>query len=392
MSDDVLFDLPGLDDIHVFVAGTGRVGATLLDQLAAEAPAVARRTGLRFVLAGIARSTCAAVDPSGLDLRCWRASLAAASAPPNHLIEAARRATQTVRVFVDCTASAEVADAYAGLLAHGVVIVSANKIAFSGPPERCARLRRLARRHGGTYAETTVGAGLPILRPIADMVATGDTVTRIEGVLSGTLSFIFGLLNTGRPFSRAVRAAHERGFTEPDPRDDLSGRDVARKLVILGREAGFDISAEDIRTVPLLPGDGWCDLSLDDFWKRLPEADPHFEARRASAAAADSVLACTAAIDRSGARLSVQAVPRSHPCASLSPGDNLVAVTSHRYRERPLVIQGPGAGPDVTAAGVFADLLRAGLEARRLHPRLPPTRVAAPRHRSGSRAHSRTPR
>ncbi|MGH7460115.1 MAG: bifunctional aspartate kinase/homoserine dehydrogenase I, partial [Longimicrobiales bacterium] len=224
--------------------------------------------------------------------------------------------------------------------------------------------RDAARKGNGLYSETTVGAGLPVLRPIADLVATGDAVQRVDGVLSGTLSFLFSQIMQGVPFSAAVRDAFERGYTEPDPRDDLSGQDVARKLVILGREAGFAIEPGQVQRQSVLPGDHWAALSMAEFWRELPGLDTHFHELRGKAISNNATLCYLGSIETAGAQVAVREIERNHPCASLSPGDNLIAVTSARYKERPLIIRGPGAGPDVTAAGVFADILRAAVEAR----------------------------
>jgi aspartokinase/homoserine dehydrogenase 1 len=358
------FFQPRTRTVQVFVAGTGRVGAALLDQMSSRTQRLGDHAGLRLLVGGIARSRFASIALHGLPLTSWRAALEQASEPTARIIDVALTSPNAHRVFVDCTASAEVAGHYEALLRSGIAIVTANKIALSGSMDSYARLREAAQLGNGLFAETTVGAGLPVLRPIADLVATGDSITRIEGVLSGTLSFLFAQIASGAAFSEAVRDAFDRGFTEPDPREDLSGRDVARKLLILGREAGFEIEPADVRVVPVLPDDIWAGLSLDAFWERLPEADSGFAERRSAAQAAKSVLAYVATIDASGAEVAIRHVGATHPAAALAPGDNLIAVKSARYSDRPLVVRGPGAGPDVTAAGVFADIIRAGMEAR----------------------------
>jgi aspartokinase/homoserine dehydrogenase 1 len=358
------FFFPRTRVVQVFVAGTGRVGAALLDQLAAESDRLGERLGLRLVVSGIARRHLSVFRAEGVPLEQWRHEVERAVEPSSRVLDTALRSPSAHRVFVDCTASDDVADAYEPLLRHGVAIVTANKIALSGSLELYRRLRLAARHGNGMYAETTVGAGLPVLRPIADLVATGDVIARIEGVLSGTLSYLFGSVMNGTAFSRAVRAAHELGFTEPDPRDDLSGRDVARKLLILGREAGFDIEPEQVHVEPVLPHGDWAHLSEAEFWDALPTADAHFAQLRTAALAADATLCFIGTISETGAHVALRQLPLEHPCAALSPGDNLIAVTSARYTERPLIIRGPGAGPDVTAAGVFADILRAAIESR----------------------------
>ncbi|MCH7890767.1 MAG: hypothetical protein IH921_04610 [Gemmatimonadetes bacterium] len=275
------------------------------------------------------------------------------------LIESAARSDHPCRVFVDATASAEVIEDYEALLRAGVAVVSANKLAFSGAMERFETLQRLGAQGRGLFFETTVGAGLPILKTIEDLVATGDVIERVEGVLSGTLGFISDRLMAGTPFSKALKEADDLGFTEPDPREDLGGRDVARKLVILGRMAGFSFELDDVKIEPLLPGGGWTDMTVDEFWKRLPEVDTHFAELREQAVAAGRALRYLASVDAGQASVRMTEVPPEHPCASLSNSENLVTIISTRYADTPLVVRGPGAGPDVTAAGVFADILRA---------------------------------
>jgi aspartokinase/homoserine dehydrogenase 1 len=358
------FYLPRTRTVQVFVAGTGRVGAALLDQMTSRVQRLGDHGGLRLLVGGIARSRFASMAPHGVALASWRSVMEDASEPSARIIDTALQSPNAHRVFVDCTASSQIAAAYEALLGSGVAIVTANKIGLSGSMESYTRLRLAAQKGNGLFAETTVGAGLPVLRPIADLIATGDSITRIEGVLSGTLSFLFARVTAGRAFSEAVREAFDRGFTEPDPREDLSGRDVARKLLILAREAGFEIEPEDVRVVPVLPGDGWGSLSIEDFWLRLPDADASFEERRQAARDANGVLSYVATIDANGAEVAIRQLAVPHPAAALAPGDNLIAVTSLRYAERPLVVRGPGAGPEVTAAGVFADIIRAGNEAR----------------------------
>jgi len=356
------FFLPRSRTVQVFVAGAGRVGSALLDQIASAYQKLGDRLGVNIVVAGIARSRAARIQRTGIPLSDWRAELDAATDPPAALVEAALTSPNAHKVFVDCTASPEATVAYEELLRNGVAIVSANKIAFSESLERYRKLRRAARLGNGMFIETTVGAGLPVLRPIADLVATGDVVARIEGVFSGTISFIFSRLREGKRFSEVVREAWELGFTEPDPREDLSGRDVARKLLILAREAGFDIEPEDVRVDPVLGGEEWAAMSLEAFWEALPSADAYFEERRREAAGEGRVLAYIAGVDPRGAEVGLQAVEANHPGAAISPGDNIIVVSSLRYAERPLIIRGPGAGPEVTAAGVFADIIRAGIE------------------------------
>ena len=352
-----LFRPPGRS-LRLYVTGVGRVGAALLDQVDAQIERL-REIGVEVVLAGLGRSRGAALDPAGLDLSDWRSASEAELTTGAALVESAALSDHPCRVFVDATASPEVVEDYEFLLRAGVAVVSANKIAFSGAMDRFETLQRLGARGMGLFFETTVGAGLPILKTIEDLVATGDEIERVEGVLSGTLGFISHRLMAGTPFSEALREADELGFTEPDPREDLGGRDVARKLVILGRMAGFSFELDDVEITPLLPGEGWADMKVDEFWTRLPEVDAHFAELREQAMAAGHALRYLASVDNDQASVRMTEVPPGHPCASLSGSENLVTIISTRYADTPLVVRGPGAGPDVTAAGVFADILRA---------------------------------
>ena len=352
-----LFRPPGRS-LRLYVTGVGRVGAALLDQINAQSERL-RAAGVEVVLAGLGRSKGAVLDPAGLDLSEWRRVSEGEMTPGADMIESAVHSDHPCRVFVDATASAEVIEDYEALLREGVAVVSANKLAFSGSMERFETLRGLGAQGRGLFFETTVGAGLPILRTIEDLVATGDEIERIEGVLSGTVGFISDRLMAGTPFSQALKEADDLGYTEPDPREDLGGRDVARKLVILGRMAGFSFEMDDVQIEPLLPGEGWGDMNVEEFWKRLPEVDAYFAERREQALAAGHALRYLASVDKAHASIRMTDVPPGHPCASLSDSENLVTITSTRYANTPLVVRGPGAGPEVTAAGVFADILRA---------------------------------
>ena len=352
-----LFRPPGRS-LRLYVTGVGRVGAALLDQIDAQTERL-RENGVEVVLAGLGRSKGAVLDPTGLDLSDWRSASEAEKTTGADMIESAARSDHPCRVFVDATASADVGEDYESLLRAGVAVVSANKLAFSDAMERFETLQRLGAQGMGLFFETTVGAGLPVLKTIEDLVATGDEIERVEGVLSGTLGFICDRLMAGTPFSEALKEADDLGFTEPDPREDLGGRDVARKLVILGRMAGFSFELGEVDITPLLPGDGWADMNVDDFWKRLPDVDTHFMELREQAVAAGHYLRYLASVDDGQASVRMTEVPDGHPCASLSNSENLVTITSTRYKNTPLVVRGPGAGPEVTAAGVFADILRA---------------------------------
>ena len=352
-----LFRPPGRS-LWLYVTGVGRVGAELLDQIKAQTERL-RADGVEVVLAGLSRSKGAVLQQTGLALSDWRGASEAELTAGADMVESAIRSDHPCRVFVDATASSEVTEDYETLLTAGVAVVSANKLAFSGSMERFETLQRLGAQGMGLFFETTVGAGLPVLKTIADLVATGDEIERVEGVLSGTVGFISDRLMAGTSFSEALKEADDLGFTEPDPREDLGGRDVARKLVILGRMAGFSFELDDVHIEPLLPGEGWRDVTVDEFWKRLPEVDAHFAERREQAMAGGQALRYLASVDNGQASVRMTEVAPQHPCWGLSSSENLVTIISTRYANTPLVVRGPGAGPDVTAAGVFADILRA---------------------------------
>jgi aspartokinase/homoserine dehydrogenase 1 len=347
---------------QLFLAGTGRVGAAFLGQVQAQADALAEG-GVEIRLAGVSRSHQAAVRSNGIDLGRWRDELAEGTSSIDGMLDAVLASDHPHRIFVDCTASPHVADRYETLLRDGVAVVTANKLAFSGTEARFRQLQRLGERGMGVYFETTVGAGLPILRTVSDLVLTGDRIRRVEGLLSGTLGFLFHRVGQGVPFSEALHEADERGYTEPDPREDLGGADVARKLVILGRVAGMAMEPGDVQIEPLLPDTPWLAGTVDEFWSGLRSVDDDFEAARARAQASGESLSYLGRIEGGRATVGLTTIPDDHPCAGLDGSDNLVAITTDRYADTPLVVRGPGAGPDVTAAGVFADVLRALAEA-----------------------------
>ena len=260
-------------------------------------------------------------------------------------------------VFVDCTASPEVAGLHKDFLDHNINVVAANKIAASGDYSDYRELKEIAKRRGVKFLfETNVGAGLPIIRTINDLVNSGDKILRIEAVLSGTLTFIFNTICKEIPFSKTVEMAREMGYSEPDPRIDLSGKDVIRKLVILCREAGYEISQEDVEArlfVPQCMFEG----SIEEFWKNLPSLDEDFERRRQVLEADNKVWRFVARFRDGHASVSLEEFDRDHSFYVLEGSNNIVMLTTERYNEYPMLIQGYGAGASVTAAGVFADIM-----------------------------------
>jgi len=347
--------------VSIGVIGPGAVGNALLDQLASEAPRLFRNFRLDLRLRGVMSSRRMALSDSSIPLDGWQDVLdTGREADIARFAEHIHADYLPHAVILDCSASADVAELYPNWLARGVHIVTPNKKANSGRFELYERVQN-ARRAGGSHYlyEATVGAGLPIIQTLRDLRETGDDITRIEGILSGTLAYLFNVWDGSTSFSDVVRRAKGMGYTEPDPRDDLSGMDVARKLVILGREAGLSLEVSDVDLEGLIPQNlTHCDLN--EFMDRLSDLDKPAFARLEKARANGRVLRYVGILDVPASRASVGLVEleRSHPFANINLTDNVVRFVTSRYNQNPLVIQGPGAGPAVTAAGVFADLLR----------------------------------
>lgn len=341
------------------IIGTGKVGSALLGQLGSAMPRLRKHAQLDLRVRGIANSRKMHLDDNGRELGDWHAALE--NGEPLDL----ERFADTVQaphlphaLIIDCTASSAVASHYAQWLARGIHVVTPNKQAGAGELTRWREIREASRGNGTRFRyEATVGAGLPVIQTLRDLIDTGDDILAIDGILSGTLAWLFNRFDGSRSFSELVREAHALGYTEPDPRDDLAGTDVARKLVILARETGRELSLEDVAVESLVPS-ALTAVPRDDFLARVKEADEALAARQAHAAANNCVLRYVARLDEQGARVSLQELPVTHPFAHLRLTDNIVQFTTRRYNDNPLIVQGPGAGPEVTAAGVFADLLR----------------------------------
>ena len=346
---------------QVFLAGVGSVGSALLAQIE---EMEARRhvgAGAELRLVGVANSTRGLLDGGGISTTDWRQQLDGSDRSADDVIEQAMKASRGPKIFVDCTASEEVSARYEDLLASGTSVVAANKRAFSGSIDRYSALTKPAAGGARAYFETTVGAGLPVLRTISDLVATGDEVVSVEGVFSGTLGFLLGEVMAGQSFSEALTEARARSYTEPDPREDLSGQDVLRKLLIVARVAGMVMEPTDVSVELLLPGDGWQDSGIDEFMSKTRELDEMFAQRRASAIEKGRYLCFLGSVSRESATAGLTAVTPEHPCFGLRGTDSVVVIRTVRY-PTPLVIRGPGAGPEVTAAGVLADILTAARE------------------------------
>ena len=355
--------------LNVFVIGTGLVGSALLDQIAAQAGALRAGRGLDVRVVGVSNSRAMALDARGVDLGAWRTARDAGEPGGAEAFVAAVVAMNLPNaVVVDATAGPDVPNLYDRLLGASVSVSTPNKVALSGPLADYDRLKALAARRGVQLRyETNVGAGLPIVSTLGDLVSSGDRIRRIEGVLSGSLSFIFGTFQTGGRFSEIVREAQRLGYTEPDPRDDLSGLDVRRKLLILARDAGLRVEPEGAVVRPFLPTACTDAATVEAFYDALEAHDDHFEVLRDDAAQRGTALRALAVVDgeAGAASVGVEAVGPDHPAFALAPGDNLVSFRTDRYPDRPLVVRGPGAGADVTAAGVFAELVQIGGMIRR---------------------------
>ncbi len=345
--------------LSVGLIGPGNVGRALLAQLASALPRLRAQAGLDLRLRAIAGSRRMALSETGFDPAHAAGALEGPDAPTDlDALAAHVRAPHLPHaLIVDCSASDAVAARYPEWLAAGIHVVTPNKQAGSGDFPRYAAIRT-AQAHGGRFLyEATVGAGLPVIRTLRSLLDTGDALHGIDGMLSGTLAWLFNSFDGSRPFSALVREAQSLGYTEPDPRDDLSGLDVARKLVILGREAGLRLSLEDVDVESLVPPT-LRDVARDEFIARLEELDAPMQARLEQARAQGRKLRHLAQLDRDGrASVGVVALPPDHACCHTRLTDNLVQFRSARYADNPLVVQGPGAGPDVTAAGVFGDVL-----------------------------------
>mgnify|MGYP000780871620 FL=1 len=260
-------------------------------------------------------------------------------------------------VFVDCTASAEVASLYKEFLMHNISVVAANKIAASSDYSIYSELKQIARRRGVKFLfETNVGAGLPIINTINDLINSGDKILKIEAVLSGTLNYIFNKISADVPFSQTIKMAQEERYSEPDPRIDLSGKDVIRKLVILAREAGYKLEQTDVEKHLFVPSD-FFEGPLEEFWKKVPSLDADFEARRRKLESENKRWRFVAKLENGKGSVSLQEVDSKHPFYGLEGSNNIILLTTERYKEYPMMIQGYGAGASVTAAGVFADIM-----------------------------------
>lgn len=344
--------------LNLFVCGVGTVGSKLLEQIASQREELMRTRGLKLNVVGIASGHYAVFNRDGIVLENYRETLKAGGKSDTERLKREIIGMNIFNsVFVDCTASEEVAGLYQTLFEHNISVVAANKIAASSPYDNYRKLKDTARAKGVKFLfETNVGAGLPIINTINDLTGSGDKILCIEAVLSGTLNFVFNEISADTPFSKAVRMAREAGYSEPDPRVDLCGKDVIRKLVILAREAGYRVNTEDVEATPFIP-DEYFKIPLDEFMARLPELDAGFEEKRQKLEAEGKRWRYVARLDNGHTSVGLTAVDKNHPFYRLEGSNNIILITTERYREYPMHIEGYGAGADVTAAGVFADIM-----------------------------------
>ena len=344
--------------LNLFICGIGTVGGMLLEQIRTQQQFLMQSRRLKLNVVGISDVDNFILDRDGIDLDNYEKILRAGyPANTEHMRDEIVKMNIFNSVFVDCTASRQIASLYQTFLEHNISVVAANKIAASSDYDSYLKLKQTARDRGVWFRyETNVGAGLPIIGTINDLCNSGDKILKIEAILSGTLNFIFNEIAADVPFSETVRRAKEQRYSEPDPRIDLSGTDVIRKLVILTREAGYKVEQEDVEKHLFVP-DSYFEGSIDDFWAKLPELDADFEERRKVLEAGNKRWRFVATMENGKTNVALKEVPYGHPFYGLEGSNNIVLLTTERYKEYPMLIQGYGAGAAVTAAGVFANIM-----------------------------------
>ncbi len=353
------FFLSHYKELHLYLAGTGNVGRDLLAQIQAQQDYLMKEHNLKINVTGIANSRKMIIDGDGIDLTDYKTRLEKGDKMNlSEYVNSIRELNLRNPVFIDCTASNEIAGLYENLFEQYVSVVTANKIACSSAYSTYRELKQKARKKGVRFIfETNVGAGLPIINTINDLIRSGDRILALEAVLSGTLNFIFNTLSKDIPLSRAVELAREKGFSEPDPRIDLSGTDVMRKLLILSRESGYTLEESQVEMKRFLP-DSCFTGTLDTFWEEIRKLDDEFETSRQKLEEKGLRWRFVAKLDNGSGRVELLEVDKSHPAFELADSNNIILITTERYREQPMVIRGYGAGAAVTAAGVFADIIR----------------------------------
>ncbi|WP_276090883.1 bifunctional aspartate kinase/homoserine dehydrogenase I [Pedobacter sp. JY14-1] len=349
--------------LHIFCLGTGNIGKTLFSQLLEQTPFLAENNDLQVKVVGISNTRKMHIDPEGIDLNNWQEALESqdikASLPD--FIKKMKTLNLPNCVFVDNTASHNPVEYYLDILQSSISVVTCNKLGNSSDYEQYAAFKQAARSYGVDFLyETNVGAGLPIIRTLKDLMLSGDKIRKIEAILSGTISFIFNNFKDDKRFHEVVKQAQEMGYTEPDPRDDLNGRDFMRKMLILARDAGYPLEENDIELQNMLPAACMAAESVDDFYRELENNAAYFEDLKNTAAKDGKVLRYIGKMEQGKVSITLQMVGEGHPFFTLSGSDNVISFTTNRYKDRPLVVKGPGAGAEVTAAGVFADIINIG--------------------------------
>jgi len=349
--------------LHVFCLGTGNIGKTLFKQLQIQMPFLAENNDLQVKVVGISNTRKMFLSAGGIALENWEEVLETAGETANlpAFVEKMKALNLPNCVFVDNTASPQPVPFYQSVFEASISVVTCNKIGNSASFEQYQTFKDTARKFGvDFYYETNVGAGLPIIRTLKDLMMSGDKIARIEAILSGTISYIFNHFKGDAGFYETVKEAQELGYTEPDPRDDLNGKDFMRKMLILARDAGYPLEAEDVKIDNILPEACLNATSVEDFYAELKNNAPYFEALKNKASSEGKVLRYIGKLENGKVEISLQMVDDSHPFYMLSGSDNIISFTTDRYNNRPLVVKGPGAGAEVTAAGVFADIINVG--------------------------------
>ncbi len=354
------FFLSQYRELHLYLVGAGTVGGNLLKQIMNQQEILLRDHHLKVNVIGICRSKLMLLNPGGINLANYRDEMQqqGEKADIELFIQKMQFLNFRNSVFIDCTADPSIAATYQKVLNSFVSVVTSNKIACSSDYSLYSRLKRTAREKNVRFMyETNVGAGLPIISTLNDLIRSGDRIIRLEAVLSGTLNFIFNTISEKISLSKAIRMSMDAGFAEPDPRIDLSGIDVRRKLLILARESGYPLESNDISIIPFLPEECFKG-SLDDFWNSVTRFDGAFEERRKKLTLEEKKLRFVARLEEGKATIELMEVGLTHPAYPLEGSNNIILITTLRYHEQPMVIRGYGAGADVTAAGVFADAIR----------------------------------
>ncbi|WP_428330440.1 bifunctional aspartate kinase/homoserine dehydrogenase I [Mucilaginibacter sp.] len=349
--------------LHAFCLGTGNIGQTLFKQLNAHTAYLQEHNGIQVKIAGISNTRKMIFNTDGISLDNWQQELEASDEPADLQQFVAKMKSMNLPncVFIDNTASPKPIEVYEQVFKSNISVITCNKIGNSASYSQYKTFHDTALRHGvDFFYETNVGAGLPIIRTLKDLMNSGDRIMRIEAILSGTISFIFNNFKGDANFHDVVKEAQEKGYTEPDPRDDLSGKDFMRKMLILARDAGYPMEEADVQIESVLPKACLEAQTVEEFYAALKTEDAFFSNLKAEAAAGNKVLRYIGKLENGKAEITLQMVDESHPFFTLSGSDNIISFTTDRYKERPLVVKGPGAGAEVTAAGVFADLINVG--------------------------------